>query len=146
MRGHCSPRHTATSSSSSRFERISIQITKLSVITRVANTCFAGGQPGTPSAGLANGWWAAWDALQDPSSHEFSSGLSQARALQVVSLLMLVLLLLPLTSLQSVLVSQMRNLMTPNTRASRKIFFAKFDATGDLALLRHPKVWHGLQR
>lgn len=30
--------------------------------------------------------------------------------------------------------------MTPSTRASRKIFFAKFDATGDLALLRHPKV------
>jgi hypothetical protein len=44
------------------------------------------------------------------------------------------------TRTQTVLVSQMRNLMTPNTRASRKIFFAKFDATGDLALLRHPKV------
>jgi hypothetical protein len=50
-------------------------------------------------------------------------------------------LLLPsFTRTQTVLVSQMRNLMTPNTRASRKIFFAKFDATGDLALLRHPKV------
>ena len=34
----------------------------------------------------------------------------------------------------------MRNLMTPTTRAYRKIFFAKFDATGDLAQLRHPKV------
>ena len=37
----------------------------------------------------------------------------------------------------------MRNLMTPSTRASRKIFFARFDATGDLALLRHPKVVAG---
>ncbi len=54
--------------------------------------------------------------------------------------LLLFLLLLLLMHSQSVLVSQMRNLMTPSTRASRKIFFAKFDATGDLALLRHPKV------
>lgn len=106
------------------------------------HVCSAGGQPAALSSGLAHGWWAAWDALQDPSSHQFSSGLTLAKALQVSFLPSAPAAAAQPASPQpqSVLVTQMRNLMTPTTRASRKIFFAKFDATGDLAQLRHPKV------
>jgi hypothetical protein len=109
-------------------------------ITRqLAGSDFTGGSGAAPSSGgLSHGWWAAWDSLQDPSSHHFSTGVTQAKALQVMG--SVAESDVALNRFQSVLVSQMRNLMTPNTRSSRKIFFAKFDATGDLALLRHPKV------